>query len=263
MLVFDYVPSPTIELWTWPHFLIIAFCLITVPVSLFLIKKFVKSEKALLWIIRGASIALFIMIIANHIDVVRYDVEIEKDVAMVFGKETPYTWAMVWLPFTICSFSSLVLPVGSFLKKDNFLVHSLYPIAIMGGIVNIFIPTYLGNQGFWELRTWSGILHHVLSMWIVLLMLLTGFIKPSMKKIWQLPVMELIILALGLFELQGLHYAEAMAIETDLAGFMWYHMFLGLFLADLIFTFIMEKFVYKKTFKQIFAFNEETKKEDS
>ena len=257
MTLTDYVPSPTIELWTWPHILIIAFSLISIVASLVLIKLFVKSEKALLWILRISGIVLFVTIVVNHIDVVRFDVEIEKNVAMVFGKETPYTWLMVALPFTFCSFSSLLIPFGCFMKKDNFIVHALYPVAIMGGIVNIFIPNYLGNQGFFEIRTWTGLLHHILSMWIVLLMLLTGFIKPSMKKIYYQPIMLMIIIVLGLVELQGLHYAEAMAIETTLSGFMWYHLCLGLILADFIFTFIMEKFVYKKPLKEIFNFKKE------
>ena len=257
MVLTDYVPSPTIELWTWPHILIIVFALISVTVSLVLIKLFVKSEKALLWIIRIAGMVLLTTIIVNHIDVVRFDVEIEKDVVMVFGKETPYTWAMVALPFTFCSFSSLLIPFGTFMKKDNFIVHALYPVAIMGGIVNIFIPNYLGNQGFFEVRTWTALIHHILSMWIVLLMLLTGFIKPVMKKIYYQPIMLMIMIVLGLIELQGLHFGEAMAIESDLSGFMWYHLCLGLILADFIFTFIMEKFVYKKKIKEIFNFKTE------
>ncbi len=256
--VLDYVPHPTIELWTWPHILFIVLTILVLGASLTLITLFVKKENTLLWIYRISGIVLFVTIVVNHIDVIRFDVEIEKDVVMVFGKETPYTWWMVALPFTICSFASFVIPFGCFMKKDNFIVHSLYPIAIMGGIVNIFIPNYLGNQGFFEIRTWTGLLHHILSMWIVLLMLLKGFIKPSMKKIYQLPIALLIILALGLIELQAFHYAEAMAIETDLSGFMWYHMDLGLILADFIFTFIMEKFVYKKTLKEIFNFKKET-----
>ena len=238
MTLTDYVPSPTIELWTWPHILIIVFAILAVSVSLVLIKLFVKKEKTLLWIIRIAGLVLLTTIIVNHIDVVRYEVDIEKNVGIVFGKEVPYTWLMVALPFTLCSFSSLLLPFGCFMKKDNFIVHALYPLAIMGGIVNIFIPNYLGNQGFFEIRTWTGLLHHILSMWIVLLMLLTGFIKPVMKKIYYQPIMLLMIIVLGLIELQGLHFAEAMAIETDLSGFMWYHLCLGLILADFIFTFI-------------------------
>lgn len=258
MVLTDYVPSPTVELWSWQHILYIVLTILVMAASLTLIKLFVKKENTLLWIIRITGIVLFVTIVVNHIDVVRFDVEIEKDVGVGLAEGVPYTWWMVALPFTMCSLSSFLIPFGCFMKKDNFIVHALYPLAIMGGIVNIFIPNYLGNQGFFEIRTWTGLLHHVLSMWLVLLMFLTGFIKPSMKKIYYQPIALLCILALGMIELQAFHYAEAMAIETDLSGFMWYHIFIGLILADFIFTFIMEKFVYKKTFKEVFNFKKET-----
>ena len=253
-MLLDNVLPPT-HLWSVFHILYMILVIPLIVVSLILIKKFVKSEKVLTWIMRIAGIVLLILIITNHIDVVRYDVEIEHKTADIFGKETPATWAMVALPFTLCSLSSLLIPFSTFMKKDNWLAHTFYLIAILGGIANIIYPEYLDTQYIYQYRTWSALAHHVLSMWIVLLMLITGFVKPSMRKIHYLPIGLAFTVVLGVFELQVLHYDEAFNIPNPIAKvFYWYLVDLGLILFNFIWVFIFEKFVYKKTLKEIFTF---------
>ena len=254
MNILDNVLPPT-HLWSVFHIVYMVLIIPIIVVSLILIKKYVKNEKALTWIMRGAGILLFILIVTNHIDVVRFDVEIDHRTENIFGHETPATWAMVWLPFTLCSLSSLVMPFSTFMKKDNWLAHTFYLIAILGGVANIIYPEYLDTQYIYQYRTWSALAHHVLSMWLALLMLLTGFVKPSMRKIHYLPIGLMFTVVLGVFELQVLHFDEAFNIPNPIAKvFYWYLVDLGLILFNFIWVLLFEKLVYKKTFKEIFTF---------
>lgn len=258
-LITKYTEEPTTTLWSPFHIVYMILTIIAVVVSLILIKKYVKSENTIKWILRGVGIALFIIIILNRIDVLRYKVNIGHETNMVFGEEVPYSWIMIILPFTPCALSSTLIPFTTFLKKDHWFTHSIYIIALIGGAIGIFYPSFLNDQYLYEIRTWGSLAHHVLSMWIVILMLMTGYIKPSMKKIHFLPIALSFIVAMGLFELQAMHYAESMGLAQKFAGLEWYVPILGYVLFDFVFVFLFEKFVYKKKIKEIFNFRNTNK----
>ena len=252
MILFDYqLHNEYTKNFSVFHILYIIGIIAAVVFSLILIKKKVKSEKAIDLILLIGAISLLVINLANKISTAYYDVNTSAP-KEVFGKEVPYRWRMVFLPFTFCSATSFILGITLlFNRKDSFILHMFFIPILIGGIANVFYPEYLSRQNIWEARTWGALLHHILALWLVLVMLLTGRYKPTIKK-WFYPMIGLLIfVAFGYFELLVLGFSEAMNIATPLVGMYWYHMLLIEFVLNFIWLFIWEMAINKKKFKEV------------
>ena len=150
----------------------IIYLLITLPLSvlaLFLGKKFAKSEKSQSIFLKSLAALLLIWIIINRLSqVYRYD-----DVR----------WEQI-IPDSFCGMSSLVLSMAVlFGKKNNPVLHFVWFLALIGGVITLGYPSFLG-QGptIFYLPTISGLLHHSFAIIVVVAVLMFDQIQITWRK---------------------------------------------------------------------------------
>lgn len=148
------------------------YLIITLPLSavgLFCVKKFAKSEKAQKIVLKSIAAALFVWILLNRLSqVFRYN---------------QVRWNQI-IPDSFCGMTSLVLSLAVlFGKKDNVALHFTWCLALVGSVITIFYPTFLDqSSSVFYLPTISGLLHHSLSLVMVIALLLFNQINITYKK---------------------------------------------------------------------------------
>ncbi|MGM9858872.1 MAG: hypothetical protein ACI311_06470 [Bacilli bacterium] len=138
--------------------------------SLILIKKYVKSEKTLSIILKSLGGALLISILLNRFSI-------------FYFKSNPHDPKLL-LPDSYCGLTSLVLALAVlFGKKDNYAYHYLWLMGILGGGITVFYPDFIGqNQSFFYLPTISGLLHHSITLYICVYLIIFDFVHITYKK---------------------------------------------------------------------------------
>ncbi len=223
--------------------------LILIIVGAILVYKYAKTPKTQKLIIKISGIILLIAILINRFSVTYSDV--------VINKREGYTWLNL-IPNTFCGLSSLVFAFAIILgKKDNIVLHVIPYIGFVGGTVTLFYPDFLETQAFTDIRSISGLVHHTLMVWLTLICMLTKYIKPSMKKLPALVLGLCVIMTFGLIEIDMLGFNKAMQIGEPLLKSApiftsWYVVGILLLVLHFIYIVIYERFVNKKTFKEIF-----------
>lgn len=151
------------------HWLYLAITLTLTTVGLICAKKFAKTEKSQTIILKSIAAALFIWILINRLSqVFRY---------------TETRWDKI-IPDSFCGMSSLVLSLAVlFGKKDNCVLHFVWFLSILGGVITIAYPTFI-DQGpsVFYMPTISGLLHHSLAIAMVIALLLFKQINITYKK---------------------------------------------------------------------------------
>lgn len=150
----------------------IIYLLITLPLSvvgLYLAKKYAKTERTQKIILKSIASMLFVWILINRLSqVFRY-----SDVR----------WEQI-IPDSFCGMTSLVLSLAVlFGKKDNAVYHFAWALGLVGSVITIFYPTFLG-QGptVFYLPTISGLLHHSITLVMVIALFLFGQIHVTYKR---------------------------------------------------------------------------------
>lgn len=234
------------------HITYLILSLILIIVGAIIICKYVKSQEKRTLIIKISGIVLLIMILINRFSVTYHDV--------VIAKREGYSWVNL-IPNTFCGLSSLVLSLAIiFGKKDNIILHSIGYVGFVGGAITMFYPDFLSTQDFGDIRSLSGLIHHTLMVWIVLISMLTKYINPSMSKWPILPLGLCVIMTLGLLEIELLGFVKAMQINDPLLSSLpvltsWYMVGFILLILHFMFLVIYEKTVNHKSWKDIFSFN--------
>lgn len=169
-----------------------------------------------------------------------------------------WTWPQLMLPFTYCSFLSIVTPlVIIFFKKDNRALHCLTYFSFFGGF-SIFFPAWLNdNVTFFLPSSILAMFHHAFMLLTSILLITTKYIKPSMKRFYIYPVGVAMIILLGVLEKYVLKFPIGMMIGVPLFDKMphltsWWGLWLGGSFLVLVFLFLYEFMVYKKEAKEIF-----------
>ena len=151
------------------HWIYLAISLTLSAVGLFCAKKFAKTEKSQNIILKCIAGMLLIWILINRLSqVFRYN---------------NVRWEQI-IPESFCGMSSLVLSLAVLLgKKDNNVLHFVWFLALVGAVITIMYPTFL-DQGptVFYLPTISGLLHHSLSLVMVVALLLFNQIHITYKK---------------------------------------------------------------------------------
>ncbi|MBP3619859.1 MAG: YwaF family protein [Clostridia bacterium] len=151
------------------HWLYLAITLTLSAVGLFCAKKFAKSEKSQKIVLKCIAGMLLIWILINRLSqVFRY---------------SEVRWNQI-IPDSFCGMTSLVLSLSVLLgKKDNPVLHFTWFLAIVGDVITLAYPTFLdqGSSVFY-LPTISGLLHHSLSLVMVVSLLLFNQIHITYKK---------------------------------------------------------------------------------
>ncbi|HOP56869.1 MAG TPA: YwaF family protein [Bacillota bacterium] len=183
------------------HIIYLFVVIVLMGMGFFLINRHVKTEKQLALAIRLIGGLLLIMIIWN-----RLSIAILRD---GFNE---------LLPGSYCGTSSLVLALAAiFLKKDHPVFHCVAYIGLLGGLATLAYPDFIGQaDSIFYPMTISGLAHHTVMVFLVVVMLTTGYLKPMFLK-WHYAVLGLALyLVYGLFLIKVLGYGEAMCINRPL-----------------------------------------------
>ena len=229
------------DLYKMPH---IIYIIMNVIISALFILFVVKSpSKRRNLIIKISGIILLLLVIINRISITVYDNAIaHKDDASI----------LELLPNSICGLSSLLLALGIvFGAKDNFVLNSVSYIGFFGSIIVIFYPDFLITQPFWSIRSITGLLHHSLFNLIVIVMMISGYIKPCVVKFKYLIIMMSFYMTYGIFLIDACGIQHAMQIGKPLIQnapiiTSWYVVFLATAVVVLIYEAIFD-FLNKKS----------------
>ena len=199
-------------------FLIVGFVLLAAA-AVFIRK--LRDEKKVTVFVKALAALLLVWIVINRVSVTAVQVSTEPET---------YSWLNL-LPYTFCGLASLVYSLTVlFGKKNCTVMHFIFYFGFFGGLCTLFYPNFLDTQTFWDIRSFSGLVHHYLMVCLSVLTFVSGYFQPRLKKWYVFPLGFSLMMLLGLFELDALGFAEAMNIGKPLVGSLpvltsWYVLF--------------------------------------
>lgn len=159
----------TLDVFGGVHIIYLAITLPLSALGLYFAKRYAKTEKAQTIILKTIAAMLFVWILINRLSqVFRY-----SDVR----------WEQI-IPDSFCGMTSLVLSLAVlFGKRNNAVYHFVWALGLVGAIITIFYPTFL-DQGpsVFYLPTISGLLHHSLTLVMIIALFLFDQIHVTYKK---------------------------------------------------------------------------------
>ncbi len=208
------------QLFGTEHILYIIISTIIGGISVFLIKKFAKSDKSKTIALRCFAGMLFVAILTNRLSqVFRYD---------------QIRWYCI-IPDSFCGMTSFVLAVAVlFGKKDNSLLHFSWLLGLFGGISTVIYATFVDqHSSFFYLPTISGLLHHSFCASLVILLLMFNWINITYKKWYCIILGFTCYLTVGAYLMavhdmgDAFHIVEPLLSNTNLTAWVMAPMYLG------------------------------------
>ena len=169
-----------------------------------LCKLYAKSYKSRSIIIRVVGLLLFASVLWNRI-------------LLVIKNDNP--WMII--PNSFCGLTNMLLGLTLMIgKRDNIALHYLSYVGFIGGVVTIIYPDFIGQDiSFWYPLTISGLLHHTLSVFAVVLLYLIDWFRPNYRKWVAIPFGFFAYITLGVFMMNNLNIGSAFYInEPILSG---------------------------------------------
>lgn len=200
------------QIFGWEHFVYLAVFIIISAVSLVAIKLKVKNERTLGYIIKGVGGLLLALVVWNRFTIVlKYD---EPD------------WLSL-IPNSFCGLCSFTFGISALaFKKDNPVFHCLVYLALWGCTLTMVYPDFIGQaESVFYPPTISGLLHHSVSLYLAVLMILTGWFRPSIRKFYCFPIGLAFFMTYGIFLIDCIGIESAMYIGEPLISdtiFTWY-----------------------------------------
>ena len=199
------------------HILYLIFWITMGVSTIYFIKRKVKDERTLTLITKGVGVLLLLAITWNRVSIA------------VVGKNS-----LKLLPDSFCGTCSLVFALAVILgKKDNIVLHGVAYMGVVGGLITIFYPDFIGQApSIFHSRTISGLIHHTLMVYLFFLMLLTKYLRPTYKKWYAVVLTGSCFITYGLFLIKALGLPDAMQIENPILSgtkLYWYAL-CGIFL---------------------------------
>lgn len=157
------------QLFGVEHILYIIITTLLAFAGLLLAKKYAKTEKARVIVLKSLAFLLFVAIMTNRLSqVFRYDT---------------VRWYCI-IPDSFCGMTSLVLALAVlFGKKNNNTLHFVWLLGLFGGISTVIYATFLDqDSSFFYIPTISGLLHHSLCATVVVALLMFKQIDITYKK---------------------------------------------------------------------------------
>lgn len=218
------------------HIIYICIFVIIMTASIVLVVKFIKTEKQINILMKAIGAVLLILIILNRIAI-----SIRED----------YNW-MYLIPDSFCGLCSFLFSFALlFGKKNNTLLHYVCYLGLIGGVANIVYPTYISqSDSFFYFATITGLLHHSVMVYGILLAYITKFFVPTFKKWYALPIGLACSLAFGEFLISALSFPDAFLIKEPIIKdsiLTWY--FLGALIIPASF---IEMLIFDKVNKVVF-----------
>lgn len=179
------------------HLLYLAVVIGLMILAFWIIRKTVKTEKGLERTIRIIGGILLSSIVWN-----RLSIAILRD-----------GWDSL-LPGSFCGLTSLSFSISALIfKKNSPVFHCLAYCGILGGFLTLVYPDFIGQAPtIWYPMTISGLWHHTVMLFLGVFMLLSGYVKPELRKWQYLPIGLSFYICVGLFEITQLGYSDAMEI---------------------------------------------------
>ena len=191
------------KIFGWEHFVYLAVFIVLAVAGLVCAKLFAKTEKSQKIIIKSMGLALFLSILASRLSI-------------TFCSSNPQWHYM--LPNQFCGMSSLVLSLSVlFGRKNNNVYHFVWFLALLGGILTMVYPDFFPqNPSFFYPPTITGMLHHSLSIVMVVILLMFNQITITYKK-WYCVLFGFTgYLTFGAFLISVLKYNDAFHIMTPI-----------------------------------------------
>lgn len=237
----------TIKIFSIQHFLVIILLYGLIAIGLFYVRKNIDNKKNINSLLFVLSILLLFFWITCRISHIYHSID-EGIFENFFGQKRYYNWLMI-LPNSFCSFIGLVLPFIIITKKykDSKFIEATYSMAILGLVTNTIYPDYIVRMPFYQFRVFGSILYHVLCGFIMIVLLITGYLKPKLKNWYYTPLALVMMISFGFFELFFLSFPESFNITKPLVPgvFLTNLVFLciGYIIVDLLFRLIFQKIV--------------------
>lgn len=239
-----------------PGLFSISHCIYMVLISLVLVAGwifcgiFIKKEKTQNILIKSLAVILLILILWNRISLALFNDSDEVH-------KVCFNWKYL-LPDTFCGLSSLILALTIlFAKKDSIILHGIYIYSLMGGFSNIVLPTYLNTQYWYDMRTISGLAHHGVAFFLIVLLIIFKYFNPRFNRWYVFPLTACIYMTYGLiiYEWAQIDAMQIMDpfIESLPTLTSWYSTFLLQLIVEFTLLTLIEKLRYKKTWKEIFC----------
>ncbi len=181
-------------------FLVIYFLLFAL--GIFFVLKIKNDEKKTNIVIKISAICLLIAILLNRFFIALYETTNKDE-----------TWLKL-IPNSFCGLTSLLFSLAIlFGKKDNKFLHFLTYLGFLGGLVTMFYPDFLDTQLFIDPRTLTGLIHHAIMLWLSIILIITSYIKPDIKKWYYFPIGIIIYHVIGVIEIKVFKFSGAMQIH--------------------------------------------------
>lgn len=211
------------------HIIYLIIVITLMIIGIILIIKKAKTEKQVTLVIKLIALLLLSVILWNRISIA-----VGHDDIRLF------------LPDSFCGTSSLVLSLAVlFFKKNNVILHFVSYIGFVGGSITLFYPDFIGQaDSIFYPMTISGLLHHTVMVFLVLAMVITKYLQPSLKKWKYVPIGLSFFMTYGIFLITVIGLDDAMYImKPVLPGTILNWFVLGLLFipAQFIFLIIWEK----------------------
>ena len=229
------------QVFGWEHFTFLAVYIVLSVVSLILIKHFAKSTKSQDIIVRCVGLFLFSMLLWNRIEIA------------VSNKNAAYL-----LPDTFCGMSSLVLALATmFGKRNNNVLHFVFYFSVLGCIATLVYPDFIGQStSIFYGKTFSGLMHHAMSLYQSILICTIGWFIPNYKKSWNVVIGFLAYITIGTFQIAVFKLSDAFYINhpilsgTPLTVWVMIPMFIGVYTIFMVIFELIRRRKHKKADNQ-------------
>lgn len=191
------------KIFGWEHLLIVSLSIALAVPSIIFMQKHIKEEKGRVLALKITAGVLLVAILTNRI-------------SLIFKYSTPEWYRII--PDSFCGMTSLVLALAVlFGKKDNNVLHYVWFLALLGGTVTMIYPDFIGQStSVLYLPTISGLLHHILAVYLVSLLLTFKYVTPTYKK-WYCTVFGFTTyITIGAFEINVLGATDAFYIHKPI-----------------------------------------------
>ena len=191
------------QLFGIEHILYIIITTVLAASGLLLARKYAKTEKSQVIVLKILAALLFVAIMTNRL-------------SQVFRYGTVRWYCII--PDSFCGMTSLVLALAVLLgKKDNDVLHFVWLLGLFGGISTVIYATFLDQDiSFFYIPTISGLLHHSLSATVVVALLMFNQIDITYKK-WHCTFFGFTCyLTLGAFLMEAFDMSDAYHIAEPL-----------------------------------------------
>ncbi len=227
------------KVFGWEHITYLIIFLVIAIASLVLAKIFLKERKwQVLYIKVVAGLALLSNILCRIFVAIK-----DSNISHAF-------------PYTICSLTSLLLPLAVLLGKENSnLYQGLWYLGLVGGLGTMLYPDFIGqNASVFYSCTITGLLHHSFDFLLCLAMWVFGWFRPNLKKCYFFPMIFCGYITVGAFAQHVLEINGSMLItKSVLEGTpinCWFILFVGTILIAL-FSLVYELIKKKCEKKQV------------